>query len=177
MFPDATPAPIGGSMPKPTIALHVAVTQEARVQASIEQVFDFVAAEGVLPEILTGYGIIPAVAFTSDVSGPWDRPGSDRTVHLADGSTVKEGLSRYQRPSYFAYRVHNPSFSLKHLMVEANGQFWFEQRDGDVYVKWTYTFVARNRLLKLPLFLFVKTQWKGYMAVCMNNIVRHFTHR
>ena len=170
-------AAIRGSKRTPANVLEVAVTQERLVPGRIEDIFDFVAAEDVLPKILTGYGLVPAVAFTSDVTGPWDQPGSDRTVHLADGSTVSEGVTHYQRASYFAYRVSNPSFSLKHLMVEARGQFWFEERDGGVQVKWTYTFIAKNRLAKLPLMLFVGTQWKGFMAVCMDNIGKHFADK
>jgi len=153
--------------------LHVAVTQEIFVPRSIETVFDFVAAEDVLPKILTGYGLVPGVASTSGISGPWDQPGSHRIVHLANGSTVNEGLTDYNRPSFFAYRVSKPSFALKHLMREARGQFWFMPSDGGTLVKWTYTFQAKNRLAKLPLSLFVKTQWNGYMAVCLNNVVKH----
>jgi hypothetical protein len=155
-------------------ALEIAVTREAVVSHPIQDVFDFVAAQDVLSKILTGYGLVPGVAFTSDISGPWDQPGSHRIVHLADGSTLSEGLTNYDRPSYFAYRVSNPSFSLKHLMTEARGQFWFEARDGGTKVKWTYTFHAKNRLAKLPLTLFVKSQWKGYMDVCLANIIKHF---
>ena len=110
--------------------LHVAVTQEIFVPRSIETVFDFVAAEDVLPKILTGYGLVPGVASTSGISGPWDQPGSHRIVHLANGSTVNEGLTDYNRPSFFAYRVSKPSFALKHLMREARGQFWFVPSDG-----------------------------------------------
>jgi hypothetical protein len=119
----------------------------------------------VLPKILTGYGLVPGVASTSDISGPWDRPGSHRIVHLLDGSTVNEGITAYDRPSYFAYRVSNPSFALKHLMTEARGQFWFAPAKGGTSVTWIYTFQAKNHLAKLPLMLFVKTQWKGYMDV------------
>ena len=154
--------------------LAVPVTLEAWVPGAIDDVFDFVAAEDVLSKILTGYGLVPAVAFTSDISGAWDQPGSNRIVHLADGSTVDEGLTDYERASYFAYRVSNPSFALKHLMTEATGQFWFEAAEGGTKVTWTYTFKAKNRLTSLPLMLFVKTQWNGYMAVCMKNIVKHF---
>lgn len=117
---------------------------------------------------------MPAVSSTSDVSGPWDIPGSDRTVHLADGSTVKEGTTAYDLASYFAYRVWSPSFSLKHLISGATGQFWFHERDGGVYIKWTYTLAAKNQLAKQPLALFVRTQWKSYMSVCMDNIAQHF---
>jgi hypothetical protein len=67
---------------------------------------------------------VPGVASTSNVSGPWDRPGSTRIVHLLDGSTVNEGLTDYDRPTHFAYRVSEPTFSLKHLMSYARGQFW-----------------------------------------------------
>lgn len=157
--------------------LTVAVTRDAFIAHGIRDVFDFVAAEDVLAKILTGYGLVPGVAFTSDISGPWDQPGSHRVVHLADGSTVDEGITHYDRPSYFAYRVSNPSFALKHLMTGATGQFWFEGADGGTKVRWTYTFRAKNRLAKLPLTLFVRSQWKGYMDVCMTNIVAHFAAR
>ncbi|EJU15043.1 hypothetical protein LH128_00617 [Sphingomonas sp. LH128] len=156
--------------------LDVAVTREVFVDAPIEKVFDFLAAEDVLPKILTGYGLVPGVASTSDISGPWDQPGSHRVVHLADGSTVNEGVTEYDRPSYFAYRVSDPSFALQHLMDGARGQFWFAPVKGGTNVKWTYTFRAKNSFVKLPLTLFVKTQWKGYMNVCLRNVLKHFAH-
>ena len=139
--------------------LNVAVTREIFVPHPIQEVFDFVTAENVLPKILTGYGMVPGVAFTSDVSGPWDRPG----------------LTHYDRPSYFAYRVSDPSFALKHLMTQARGEFWFQPADGGTKVKWTYTFQAKNGLAKLPLLLFVKSQWKGYMDRCLANVIKYFT--
>ncbi|MCB8840249.1 SRPBCC family protein [Aurantimonas sp. VKM B-3413] len=150
------------------------MTREVYVPRPILEVFDFVSAEDVLAKILTGYGMVPGVASTSDVSGPWDRPGSHRIVHLADGSTLSEGLTHYDRPSCFAYRVSDPSFALKHLMTQARGEFWFEPADGGTKVEWTYTFQARNGLVGLPLRLFVKSQWKGYMDVCAANIVAYF---
>ncbi len=155
--------------------LEIAVTREIFIPHAIQDVFDFVAAEDVLPKILTGYGLVPGVASTSDISGPWDQPGSHRIVHLGDGSTLAEGLTDYDRPSYFAYRVSDPSFALKHLMTQARDQFWFEEADGGTKARWTYTFHAKNRFAKLPLTLFVNSQWKGYMDVCLANIVQHFT--
>src|SRR4051812_27662198 len=134
--------------------LDVEVTRQIFVPGRVEDVFDFIAAEDVLPKILTGYGLVPGVASTSDISGPWDQPGSHRIVHLLDGSTVNERITAYNRPSYFAYRVSNPSFALKHLMAEARGQFWIAPTEGGTNVTWTYSFQARNRLAKLPLTLF-----------------------
>jgi hypothetical protein len=63
---------------------------------------------------------------------------------------------------------------LKYLMTEARGQFWFEEANGGTKLKWTYIFQAKNLLAKLPLTLFVKSQWKGYMDVCLANVIAHF---
>ena len=154
---------------------NVPVTREAIIPGPIRDVFDFVAAEDVLPKVLTGYGLVPGVGHTSDITGPWSEPGSRRIVHLLDGSTVHEGLTRYDRPRYFAYCVSDPSFALRHLMIDAKGEWWFTETDEGSRALWTYTFRAKNRLAKLPLGLFVGTQWKGYMDVCIANIIAHFT--
>ena len=83
----------------------ISVTREVVVHAGIREVFDFVAAEDVLPVVLTGYGLVPAVVSTSGNTGPWTNPGSSRVVHLADGNTAHEQVTHYDRPRYFAYRV------------------------------------------------------------------------
>jgi hypothetical protein len=158
----------------PDRSLDVAITRQGFVRGARQDVFDFVAAQDVLPKILTGYGFLPAVASTSAVSGPWNQPGSTRLVRLSDGNTLREGLTHYSRPDTFAYRVSDPSFALKHLMSEARGQFWITEADGGAHLRWTYTFRARSGLAKIPLRLFVATQWKGYMDVCVRNIVAHF---
>ena len=154
--------------------LDVAITREILVPGNIQAVFDFVAAEGVLPEVLTGFGLVPGVVSTSDVTGPWDKPGSSRTVHLAGGSTAHEEVKTYSRPSYFAYRVSDPTFSLRYLMAHARGEWWFNSAEGGTHARWTYTFHAKGTLTKLPLTLFAQTQWTGYMNVCLKNVVAHF---
>jgi hypothetical protein len=155
--------------------LDVAVTRAIAVPGNIQEVFDFVAAEGVLPEVLTGFGLVPRVVSTSNVTGPWDKPGSNRTVHLAGGTTAHEEVEVYSRPSYFAYRVSDPTFSLRYLMAHARGQWWFDSVEGGTYARWTYTFRAKGMLTKLPLILFARTQWTGYMDVCLQNVVAHFS--
>ena len=79
----------------------ISATLEVTIPARKEPVFDFVAAEDVLPKVLTGYGLLPAVVRTSGNTGPWDRPQSVRTVHLADGNTAREQVTAYTRPKYF----------------------------------------------------------------------------
>ena len=76
----------------------IAATLDVYIAAAEAPVFDFVAAEDVLPKVLTGYGLLPGVVRTSGNTGPWDQPGSVRTVHLADGNTAREQVTAYEQP-------------------------------------------------------------------------------
>jgi Polyketide cyclase / dehydrase and lipid transport len=148
----------------------VAITREAVLPGDSAAVFAFITAEGVLPQILTGYGLLPAVVRTSDRSGPWDQPGSARIVHLADGSTVREQVTAFTAPHHFAYRVWdfgNPF--IRRLADGARGDWTFETVGGSTRVGWTYTFAARNGWAALPLSGIARLQWAGYMDVCLAN--------
>ena len=121
-----------------------------------------------LADILLGYGPLPAVVKTSRQSGAWDKPGSNRTVHLADGHTAFEEVTVCERPSYFAYRVSKFTNVIRLLAKEAKGQWWFEEEGNKTDVKWQYTFYAHNALTALLLFPIVQLFWQGYMRVGMN---------
>ncbi len=150
---------------------NITATVEAEMDATVARVFDFVVAEDVLPRVLTGYGLVPAVVGTSGNTGPWDIPGSVRTVHLKGGDTAQEEVTEWVRPSYFAYRVSKFTFALKHLATEGRGQWWVEPRNGRTHVRWTYTFIPKGPVSALMLHLFVRMQWAGYMRVCLQNTI------
>lgn len=152
----------------------ISVTLEVLVRSAVGDVFDFVVAEDVLPTILTGYGLLPAVVSTSANSGPWSEPGSQRTVHLADGNTALEEVTAFDRPGYFAYRTSQFTFALKYLAAAATGQWWFEPQGESTQVRWTYTFQARSALAAFALNLFARLLWAGYMRACIRNVQRHF---
>jgi len=154
----------------------VAITRQALIPGSPEAVFRFIAAEDVLPKVLTGYGPLPAVVRTSENTGPWDRPGSARLIHLADGSTVREQVTDFDSPRYFAYRVWdfgNPI--IKRLAEEARGEWTFVSAPGGTLVTWTYTFTAKSNLTAVPLSGITQLLWRGYMDVCLENSVRIMT--
>lgn len=152
----------------------IAATLDVHIAAAEAPVFDFVAAEDVLPKVLTGYGLLPGVVRTSGNTGPWDQPGSARTVHLADGNTAREQVTAYEQPVYFAYRTSDYTFALRYLANSAEGQWWFKKDGSGTQVRWTYTFRAKNWLASIPLALFVQTQWVGYMRICLRNVERQF---
>jgi hypothetical protein len=154
----------------------IAVTMEIRVGAPRDDVFDFVAREDVLPDLLTGYTpLMPAVVGTSDRIGPWTLAGSSRVVHLKDGNRADEEVTRYDRPAAFSYAVSNFTSALKHLASSATGEWRFRDAGAGTQVRWTYTFTSNGSLGALLLPAFARFLWSGYMRVCLDNIQRHFT--
>jgi hypothetical protein len=138
-----------------------------RVAAPVERVFDVVVAEDVLPKVLHRWGPIPAVVGTRDVTGPWDTPGSSRTVLLADGSIAHETVLVWERPHRFEYRVDGFTHLLGRFVDHAIGAWEFAS-DGDAgsRFRWTYTFISRGRTPDVLLVPFVRIAWARYMAQC-----------
>ena len=156
----------------------VSITRHAVIPGKIDDVFKFIAAQDVLPQILTGYGPLPAVVGTSDVTGPWDQPGSARIVHLADGSNVREQVTDYEFATYFAYKTSNfGNPILGSLATGAVGQWKFHQVADGTEVEWTYTFQAKSRLRAIPLAGIANILWRGYMDVCLKNSIRIMSAR
>lgn len=148
------------------------MTLTTEVPAPRSDVFDFVVAEDVLPKVLLGYGPLPPVVGTSERTGPWDRVGSERTVHVRGGDSTRERVTAFDPPEHFAYRVSDFSHALRHLASEGRGEWWFEERPGSTVVRWTYAFEARSRLALPPLLAFVRILWRGYMRVALEEVRR-----
>lgn len=172
--PGVTPSPTRRPDAADTTKVHnISITRTAVLPGTPEQVFAFIAAEDVLPKVLTGYGPLPAVVRTSEHTGPWDVPGSARLIHLADGSTVREQVTHYAPPGQFAYRVWafgNPLINA--LASQARGEWTFLADAAGTKVSWTYTFTARNAVATLPLSVIAQLLWRGYMNVCLDNARR-----
>jgi hypothetical protein len=143
----------------------VSVAVSARIAVPRAALFDwFIPVE--LPRVLLGYGPVPRVVATSDQTGPWDRPGSSRTVHLSDGTTAREQVTECSRPADFAYRVGDFTNAIGRLAPEARGRWSFtEAGERATDVRWTYTFVGRSALARLALAPVVQILWRGFMRV------------
>jgi len=171
-------AQTAGTEATPIASDEIAITREVTIPGPRADVFDFVAAEDVLPKVLTGYGPLPAVVATSDNTGAWDRPGSARVVHLADGSTLREQVTAYRRPGYFSYRVWAfDNAVINSLASGGRGEWLFTDVPGGTHVRWTYAFKRRSFLAGVPLSLVVHMLWRGYMDVCLANTRRLLDNR
>jgi hypothetical protein len=67
--------------------------------------------------------------------------------------------------------------SLRYLANSAEGRWWFKNDDDGTKVRWTYTFRAKNWFISVPLALFVRMQWVGYMLACIRNVGGQFRNQ
>jgi hypothetical protein len=121
-----------------------------------------------LETVLRDAAFLPGVAKTTGTTGPWDKAGSTRMVHLTDGTTVRETVTSATAPDYFAYRLTEFSSPMIRMLVkEARGQWWFTDSGSGLQAKWTYTAVSRNVLGALVLLPVIKILWNRYMKAAM----------
>lgn len=141
-------------------------TVSRELDVAVGRTFDVVVAEDVLPHVLHRWGPIPAVLGTRDLSGPWDTPGSERTILLGDGSTARERVLRWERPRLFEYRVDRFTSPLGRLVDHAVGLWEFAASERGSSFRWTYTFEPRGSFSTVLLGAFVPTAWARYMRQC-----------
>jgi hypothetical protein len=167
--PHMAPAVSGpGATVRTSAAVPLAAAWEAVVPVALSEVFP------------KSKGPVPAVRGTSGQDGRWDVVGRSRSVHLGDGSVVREEItgsdpSGGARPSgtvaTFTYRVSGFSGPIGLLAKEAHGAWRFEQVGPErTTIRWTYTFVARSWLGSLPLRFVLATFWRAYMRDGIENV-------
>ncbi len=136
------------------------------LSVSIDRAFAVVVAEDVLPKVLRRWGPIPAVIGTRDLTGPWNEPGSQRTVLLEDGNSARERVLVWQRPWQFEYRVDQITGPLGRLVDHASGRWDFVATEQGSRFRWTYAFRPRSRVATPALTVLAKTAWARYMNQC-----------
>ena len=151
-----------------TAAVSLASTWEAFVPVALPDVFP-------KPK-----GPVPAVLGTSGQEGRWDVVGRSRSVHLSDGSTVREEITASEPNggalpasdvATFGYRVTDFSGAIGLLAQEAHGTWRFEQvAPSKTEIEWTYTFVPRGWLSSVPLRFVLATFWRAYMRDGIENV-------
>jgi hypothetical protein len=121
-----------------------------------------------LETVLRDAAFLPGVSKTTGTTGPWDKAGSTRIVHLTDGTSVRETVTTATTPDYFAYRLTEFSSRMIRMVVtEARGQWWFTDEGAGLKAKWTYTAESTNPLTAIVLYPVIKILWNRYMTAAM----------
>jgi hypothetical protein len=111
------------------------------------------------------------VASSSGRTNSWNVPGATRIVLLTDGTSTRETVTAATAPDYFAYRLTEfSSRSLRLLVREARGQWWFTDDGTGTHAKWTYTAESRGPLTALILMPVMKVLWNRSMRSAMARI-------
>lgn len=113
----------------------------------------------------TGYGPLPAVTAVEGAS-IWQSVDQQRTLTLADGSTLVETLVAIDPPHGYAYRADQYSSAFRHLVKGASAQWRFvsdAQDPGGCTMYWTYRYIPRHWLAAPLVWVITHTLWRGYM--------------
>ena len=122
-----------------------------------------------LGTVLRNAAGLPGVWRTTGTTGPWDVPGSYRTVHTTDRQSAREEVTAANAPDYFAYKVTDFTQPLiRRLVKEARGQWWFTDDGDGTRAKWTYSFEARSPWALPILVPLIKIAWHRYMRAAMD---------
>ena len=116
------------------------------------------------------FRVIPAVIAVTDQTGGWDAAGQTRTLHLSDGSTVREATKQVERPGFFAYELTDFTRIFGPLVDHARAEWRFDPVDGGTRVSWSYTFFGRPGRGWI-VGLIVKFAWAAYMRTVMAGLV------
>jgi hypothetical protein len=106
------------------------------------------------------YGPIPSIRATE---GPtdWGTVGQTRTVLLSGGGSMRETLTRVDRPTAFGYTLTDVKGPMKPLAASVDGLWSFDPAGTGVRITWRWTVVPGSGLGSAVLPAFARV-WQGY---------------
>jgi len=106
------------------------------------------------------FGPLPPIASTTQ-DGVWSTAGQVRTIHTADGGSMREQLVEVDRPNSFSYELSEVTGPMKPLASRVEGRWTFEEVGTGARVTWSWTVHPASKLSGLILPIFGKL-WTGY---------------
>ncbi|MEO6125265.1 MAG: SRPBCC family protein [Ilumatobacteraceae bacterium] len=123
-----------------------------------------------LPEIFSRrYGAIAPIAEVTGQAGEWGvELGRTRTIHLKDGTTMLETLTRIDRGEAFGYSIGGITGMMKPLVASATGLWKFEPAGTGVRITWSWDIVP-TAIGRAAMPVFARL-WSGYARQAMDQI-------
>ena len=118
------------------------------------------------------YLAVPAVTRVEQHDpGPWGTVGQSRTIHLADGGTMTETLTRCDRPVAFGYDITDLRGALSPLVERIEGLYSFEKAGTGTRVTWSWVLHPKGRIGAAGLPIFAR-MWRGYARQALEQLER-----
>lgn len=115
------------------------------------------------------YGPLPGIKGVTGQDAPWRTTGQTRTIHLADGGTLREELVEVRRPDVFAYRLTDVTGPLRPLASSIDGRWEFEPAGTGVRIAWQWSIHPANRAGALLLPTFARL-WQGFARQALDGL-------
>jgi hypothetical protein len=106
-------------------------------------------------------GPIPAIKAVDGQIGGWGTVGQTRTIRTADGGSMREELTRVDRPSAFGYTITDVTGPMKPLVSTVQGLWSFDTAGDGTRVTWQWTITPKSSLVApvMPVFCAL---WRRY---------------
>ncbi len=125
-----------------------------------------------LPEVFARrYGVLPPIRDVRDQVGEWGSVGQTRTILLADGGSMREELTRVERPHRFGYRITEVTGPMKLLASGLEGEWSFGPAGTGVRITWAWELHPASGPAGLAMPAFGRF-WRGYARQGMEEIER-----
>jgi hypothetical protein len=152
------------------VAANPTVVSYARTfPVSVEQAFDAVLPTPLEKLFDRRHGPIPAVRGTDRAQPTWDTVGDERTIRLADGGSLRERLTRVERPAAFGYELSGIRGPMKPLASRIEGLWTFEAAGSGTRIAWRWTLHPKSVISRavLPIFAHI---WQGWARHAFDRI-------
>lgn len=114
------------------------------------------------------YGPIPPIKGT-DQDGVWGTAGQVRTIHLADGGSMREELVAVDAPHEFRYEITGVTGPMKPLAARIEGSWAFVEVGTGCRITWSWVIHPASSAAALALPVFGRL-WKGYARRALDHL-------
>lgn len=106
------------------------------------------------------FGPIPPISHTTQ-DGVWATLGQVRTVHLADGGSMREELTIVDPPHVFGYELTEVTGPMAPLVTRVEGTWTFEPVGTGSRITWSWTVYPKGAVGRAAMPVFARF-WNGY---------------
>jgi len=167
--PPSEPPDYSAGPPAIANGFHVTNVETALINVSRSKFFEW-QEQTELSEVLTPTDGMPAVQDTVVIDGgDWGQVGDKRRIDLADGHYAVETILS-STDDGLAYQVWGFTSQAGRFADYATGEFVYEDKGDKTLVTWTYRFRPNSLLSRIPLSLFVRNTFQGFMENGLANM-------
>ncbi|MGI8523301.1 MAG: SRPBCC family protein [Nocardioides sp.] len=145
------------------------VSSSRAVPAELERTFEVTMSQPLPRLFRRRFGPLPPIKEVRDQPATWDGVGQSRLIVLSGGGTMRETLTKVDRPRAFGYLIDEVTGPMKPIAAKVEGEWSFEPTGTGTRVTWTWTIHPPNQVGEFLLPVFGRF-WKGYARQALEEL-------